>query len=427
MDIPGGLRLAFIFMKWKGLLLFLILCLLPPLARADYAQLVQAFAQIRTNTVWPVQGGSADDIEETFGPRRQPSNNGAYDWHRGLDIDHAHGQVIVAAYAGEFFRYTNFTSGGHTVILRHRFPTPVPYLGKSLQYFYTYHMHLDDALVPQWVKDAQAGGTRPEVTAGQQIGYMGSSGQGPGEDYAVHLHFELRVGSQSSLEFQLGNIATNSASYYGFDPHMHPLLLFQPTPTRILLSEVTPLTTTQDGTVLITIDNDDQPNLNRVEVRIYDRRDGSLVKEHALDLNQRTGFDASSTAQLDARDLTKPYFAPLYFTDAQTNYQTQLVIPKVFVGPDFDEHQVLNVVARDIWGRTTQLPVAPALHVERTGNQNLLHWPVAQGDFRLQTTTNLFTPNSWSIITNVPAFVNGTWQVTWPQTEPQRFFRLVLP
>ncbi len=396
-------------------------------ARADYADLIRRFEGMRTNSVWPVQGSGFDDIEETFGPRRQPSNNGAYDWHRGIDIDGARGRWIVAARAGVLEKYTYSTSGGYTVVLRHAFDPPVNYGGRTLSSFYTWYLHLEDSQVPQWVKDAGTNGLHPAVAAGEVIGYMGNSGQGPGGAYAIHLHFELRVGTQSSLEFQLQNFATNSSSFYGFDPHMHPLLLYPPLPVRPVISQTQPPSATNDARYLLVGPSDDNPNLNRVEVRVIDRLTGGVVRTHVLDLNQRIGFDASSTAALDTQDLTRPYFAPLYFTDAQTDYQTELVVPTVFLAPlDLERHSV-HVMVADIWGKTAEHPAPPVLRRDPGPGPLQLAWPVEHWGFQLERSDTVNPGAAWSPVGGAPAVENGLFRQSFPLDGGSGFLRLRRP
>lgn len=396
-------------------------------SRADYAELVGRFEAIRSHTHWPVQGGGFDDIEETFGPRRQPSNNGAYDWHRGIDIDGAHGRVIVAAADGEFVKYTYSTSGGWTVVLKHPFDPPVEYGGRMLTAFYTWYLHLDDAGTPEWIKVAQTNAARPAVSGGQVIGTMGNSGQGPGGAYAVHLHFELRAGTQSSLEFQLENYTTNSASFYGFDPHMHPLLLFPPLPGGPEVTRTQAPSPDTDGRYLLRVPNDDNPDLNRVEVRLIDRTTGIAVRSHVLDLNQRTGFDASTTATLDTRDLLQPYLAPLYFTDAQTDYQTELVVPREFGIPGMGDRHAVHVIVADLWGRTAEHPGPPALQMTRSGASIRLSWPTSHWGFTLHQADALPPGGAWSPVTIPPSVEAERFQVEVAPAAGTGYYRLRRP
>jgi len=389
-------------------LLLALACLAPAVALAQYAEILRQFETIRTRTVWPVRGGSPDDIEETFGPRRQPSNQGAYDWHRGIDIDHASGRIVVAALDGEFSRYTEFASGGWTVILRHPFPEPIQHEGKTLSYFYTFHMHLEDALTPAFIKEAQANGTRPAVKAGDQIAHMGNSGQGPGGAYAVHLHFELRVGTQNSLENQLANFTPGSASYYGFDPHFHPLLLFPPGRSDILIEPVGAPSPEGEEQFLITLGDDDWPILNQARVDLCALETGAVLKSHTLDLNRRIGFDPSNTPSLDARDFTKPYFAPLYFVDAQTNYQTQLVVPAAFKQSVGGTPAMVRVVVRDIWGKSVQFPTPRVGWLANPAQAPLVFWPAHAANLRPVWSPAAQAPGPWALLPGSPELRPGS-------------------
>jgi len=396
--------------KFRGGLLRILLalaCLSPARGRAQYAEILGQFETIRANSVWPVRGGSPDDIEETFGPRRQPSNQGAYDWHRGIDIDHASGRIVVAAVDGEFLRYTEFASGGWTVILRHPFPQPIQYEGKTLAYFYTFYMHLEDAQTPPFIKEAQANGTRPAVKAGDQIAHMGNSGQGPGGAYAVHLHFELRVGTQNSLESQIATFPPGSASFYGYDPHFHPLLLYPPGESRVTVEPSAPSAPQGDDRFLLTLSNDDWPILNHVRVDLYEMGTGVVLQSHTLDLNRRTGFDASNTPSLDQRDLTKPHFAPLYFVDAQANYQTELVVPLAFKQSAGPGPAGVRVVARDIWGRSAQFPDPDLRMFSEPGHPLRVVWPVHSANLRPVWSPLAAAGPSWAPLPGEAAFAAG--------------------
>ena len=319
--------------------LLLLHCSVAPLAAQT--EVVNAFKSIRNTTVWPVSQSTLDAIESTFGPRIQVSTN-AYDWHRGIDIDAPLGIPVLAAAAGELWNVTTFTDGGTTVILRHTFPAPVTYAGKSLSRYYTFYMHLNSVAAD--LVTADQAGQHPAVAVGQVIGAVGHSGTAVGD----HLHFELRVGSQCSLEYQLAN-PTSSCSGYGFDPAMHSMLLFPPlTPDMTLTLLKTP-TGKANGQVRFG-SPDEQPLLNRIEYAIKDRRSGKVVASHILDFNQRIGFNATSTLALDTADTTKPYMSPLTFGTTATRYQTDVIIPKTFTGSFSGSNYQTTLTAIDIWG-----------------------------------------------------------------------------
>ena len=206
--------------------LFICLCVIglsfsfPQLpAQASYADLVTEFESIRSTTTPPVEDRTFDeifdDIRSTFGPRIL-SSSGSYDFHRAIDIEGSTGEDIVAPLDGYFAGYRTYNSCGQTVRLRHNLPSPIQYKGKTINQFYTWYCHLDD-----FVSGFTDGQSIPEGTV---IGKLGKSGSAT----YPHLHLELRVGTNNSLEYQKENYDESDPRYFGFDPHMHPMLLFEP-------------------------------------------------------------------------------------------------------------------------------------------------------------------------------------------------------
>jgi Peptidase family M23 len=311
--------------------------------RAQATDMQTAFQTLRTQAVWPVVGTTLDHVESTFGPRIKPSTE-LYDWHRGIDIDASLGTPVLAAMTGELWKIENYVSGGTTVTLRHRFPTPVSYQGKVLYWYYTFYMHLDS--ISSSLRNAYSAGLHPTIAAGTFIATVGQTGT----TVANHLHFELRIGTWCSLEFQLLN-PTSSCAGFGFDPHVHPLLLYTPLPSSMSLSLLTRPTSAIDGRVRFTV-RDEQPLLNRVTVAIVHRATGRIVATHTLDLNLRTGYNATTNAALDTINRTKPYILPLPFDMSKTAFATDLVIPKGFVSSYYGSSYLSRITVRDIWGNT---------------------------------------------------------------------------
>ncbi len=336
---------------------------------AAYSDIIDAFETTRGNQ-FVVAGKTFDDIESSFGTRIQ-SSSGLYDFHRGFDVDGTQGDNILAAADGIFWQYREFNGGGHTIILQHDLPSSIVYNGRSYDHYYTYYMHLfDDAGGGTDGTDDVISGWTPEVTAitaGDVIGKMGNSGTPPGGgSYSDHLHLELRFGTRSSLEFQLNNPGNTQ---HGFDPHLNPMLLFNPytyaTSGENVYHQNTSLASTanagQDITFEITYTNDDMPLLNEVTVSLEETGSGNTVKTHTLDLNQRIGFDASSTANLDTADTTKPYFSPITPAFTPTQYKNRLIIPSGWTtGFGSGDHQ-LNVTLKDLWenSETASFTVVP--------------------------------------------------------------------
>jgi hypothetical protein len=341
-------------------------------ARADYDDLVNAFTTLRNDTVFPVPGRGLDDLDSTFGPRMQAST-GLYDFHRGIDVDGGNvgGPVgienVVAALDGTFYDYRFSASGGNTVILKHTFDTPISYQGQTLTHFYTWYLHLyDDGLTGNGIgtSDLVAGlNVGDAVPRGTLIGKLGDSGSPTSGTYAPHLHFELRVGSVSSLEFQLDN---PGSTQWGFDPHMNPLWLFAPgtyagvgpNDYRQQLSLAAPVQAGADIAIHYQINNDDHPVWNRFEFAIRQVGSGTVATSHVLDLNQRTGYDASTTASLDSRNLTKPYIDPASGALTGNQFVSGLIVPAAFAQPYLDNGHELVVTARDLWGNTESFTVS---------------------------------------------------------------------
>lgn len=346
------------------------LLLLLPAARADYADIVTAFQAVHTGTVFPVAGKTFDDIEETFGPRAQPSLAGSYDWHRGIDLDGVGGENILAAYNGEFVKLDYSSSAGNYVVLKHTFAPAVPFgsnpAKNSWTTFYTYYMHLDNEVATRVTSNGWVAGSA--IAAGTHIGEMGNTGGSGGEAYAMHLHFELRFGTSNPLENQIAGDGLTATDAW-FDPHMHPLLLFDPNNATLRgasagtsytqsLSQLAAGTTAGAMTLLYTSSLDELAIVNRFQVDVKAVGDSTVLLSHTLDFNQRTGFDATTNALLDEQDTTKPYMVPQEFTDAQANFLTALAVPDEWLGAYVTADYEITITASDIWNNSTALTVS---------------------------------------------------------------------
>jgi len=368
----------------KKLSLFLIGSLLTGAAtttRANYADVVSFFGNLYASSdaaIFPVDGSGLPAIESAFGPRIQTSTD-LYDWHRGIDIDGTlNTDSIVAPIKGYFYDYRTTASGGNIVILEHHLSdfgvSSLSYDGKTFTKFYTWYLHLyddevagnatsTDDIVSGWTKTV---GSTPgtAIAQGTQIGILGDSGAAAagGDGYGPHLHFELRIATNSSLEFQEANVG--STTQWGFDPHMNPLLLFAPDPLAATptLTLENPWTPGSDATLTYTSDAN-QPLLNTWLVEVTDTTTDAIVASHLLDYNQRIGYDASTTSTLDdyASGVLLPHVDPLPFGDTATEFATQLVVPDSWLtGYSSDQYRI-DVTATDIWGSalTTSFSAVP--------------------------------------------------------------------
>ena len=333
--------------------------------KAAYSDIIDSF-EVTRGSQFVVQGKTFDDIESSFGTRIQ-SSSGLYDFHRGFDVDGTQGDNILAPTDGLFWEYREFSGGGHTIILQHDLDSTISYNGRSYDHYYTYYMHLfDDAGGGVAGTDDVISGWTPEVTtvsSGDVIGKMGNSGTPPGGgSYSDHLHLELRFGTRSSLEFQLANPGNTQ---HGFDPHLNPMLLFTPytyasSGTGVYHQNAalsSSATAGSDITFDITYTNDDMPLLNEITISLEEIGSGSIVKTHTLDLNQRIGFDATSTANLDTADTTKPYFSPVTPGFTSTEYKNGLIVPSNWTSGYGDSDHQLNVTLKDLWENSETLSI----------------------------------------------------------------------
>jgi hypothetical protein len=129
--------------------------------------------------------------------------------------------------------------------------------------------------------------------------------------------------------------------------------------------EGAPVLATLDGTlfdIVTYIDGkvrftciDDQPLLNRFDVRIVKKSTNTTVAQHTLDFNERLGFNATTNAALDTPDKTKPYISPISFGPSAASFATDLVIPKTWVGGNSGSKFLTTVTACDIWGLSKTL------------------------------------------------------------------------
>lgn len=331
----------------------------------EYQSLISEFSGLHDTSFFPVAGKGFDDIESTFGTRIQISTQ-KYDFHRGIDVDGVEGDDILAVTDGVYWETRDFMGGGLTVILRHDFSAPVTLNGTSYNHYFTYYMHLfDDGiadngigtedLTASWTSERASPGNGTQIAAGSHIGEMGKSGSSGGAAYSDHLHMELRVGTTNSLQFQTDNPNTTQ---HGFDPHLHPMLFSEPylfggpdnSPSLTPEAPHSP----GDALVLNYTTNDEMPLLNRIEFAVVEIESGLAVLEHVLDLNLRTGFDATNVDALDTPTVAYPYLDPAAFGDTATEYGTNLVVPDEWLTGYGSEYR-LETTAYDIWGNPTSL------------------------------------------------------------------------
>jgi murein DD-endopeptidase MepM/ murein hydrolase activator NlpD len=114
---------------------------------------------------WPLAGRGRGSVTSGFGPRVDPVTGGEV-FHKGIDIDGAREERVLAAAAGEVVFSGTMHGYGTVVMLDH---------GDRL---ITVYAHLSRSIVR----------LEEEVARGRTIGYVGTTGKTTGS----HLHFEVR-------------------------------------------------------------------------------------------------------------------------------------------------------------------------------------------------------------------------------------------
>lgn len=114
---------------------------------------------------WPLAGRGRKSVTSPFGYRKDPVTGGRA-FHKGVDIDAAREERVLAAAGGEVVFSGRMSGFGTVVMIDH---------GNRLL---TVYAHLSRAIVK--LENA--------VSRGQPVGYVGTTGRSTGS----HLHFEVR-------------------------------------------------------------------------------------------------------------------------------------------------------------------------------------------------------------------------------------------
>lgn len=260
-------------------------------------------------------------ISSTFGPRWKTSAS-RYDFHPGIDWYDAEGTPVTAIGDGVVDGVhpdgsAAFPDGGNVLVVRHTLPAPLTFHGQVVDRVYAVYLHLSSFAVA----DGSA------VARGQVVGAIGHTG----DTTFDHLHFEIRVQTVCSMQYQALNPTASCVT--GFDPHVHPFLFVGGRDDDAFrLEEITPAT--GDAYAVRWSASRGDLDLDVIETDLG-----------ALGFVERRGLDATTLARLDDFHYGWLTLVPLPFGSGDDTLVMELHFP---VRPAFVE-------LRDIHGRGLRL------------------------------------------------------------------------
>jgi murein DD-endopeptidase MepM/ murein hydrolase activator NlpD len=302
----------------------------------DYTE---AFQNLQSSAIWPLLQSKDRIVSSSFGPRINPSCN-CYDFHRGIDIDDdGEHQVVVAVYPGAIQQISNNDQEGTTTILiEHEFDQWVRFHHNkaSTKKWYTVYEHV------QKTKDNSSLQIEDVVPAGHVLGTIA---------HKSHLHFEVRVGSYCSLEWAMLH-PSSKCNRKGYDPHVHPMLLFGTTTSEhnydllALDTLATVIQGVQHGVVQL---SSATQVVNRyILEQVDDNADDPVLKSHTLDLNLRKGYNAKQIHETPNPRL--PYLSPKAVVLEEGDvWKMELIIPYTWV-VSTTSRTTIRVSAYDLQG-----------------------------------------------------------------------------
>ncbi|MFA6888846.1 MAG: M23 family metallopeptidase [Candidatus Woesearchaeota archaeon] len=215
-------------------------------------------------TTWPTTNV---DIHSGFGPRM---NHGIYDLHLGFDNPGIVGEKIYSIAEGQVYKTysasdtsSSYYNTGNVVVIKHTMDTAMTFHGQKFTTYYSVYGHLNSIGVLAGQK----------VSKGAVIGTLGQTG--PGASYP-HLHFETRIGSQCSKEYQTAYPTSSCAKVFTTpqDPHINPLVF---------------LSYTDDSSMAVTVVSE-SPLTIEVTANTFDINE-IIVDGYEIDFNDRQGLD----------------------------------------------------------------------------------------------------------------------------------------
>ncbi len=282
------------------------------------------------DTQWPL-----DTIlfSSPFGPRLQASQEYRYDFHRGIDLKADEGTLVYAIADGEIYRTyyegdaeNPYPEGGTVVILRHETETPINFHGNEYTTYYSLYMHLNTITVENVTSSPY-----PTIAKGTEIGTVGQTGT----TAFNHLHFEIRVGTTCSREYQRENPTTSCATFFDepTDPHVNPLLFLDYDNENRLEIEII-----DESPITVTITSGrEELDINRVEITLNG-------ETKTVDFNARQGIDPED---IDNNEYDRIVISPSQFNSETKQYEITIK----FSG--FNDYDTIE--ATDIWGNGARI------------------------------------------------------------------------
>ena len=216
-----------------------------------------------------------------FWPRLQASKDYSYDFHRWVDYHNAENVDIFAIADGEIYKTylesdpdNPYKNSWTTVIIKHILDKPYEFHGKKREIIYSYYTHLSEINKDFFEK------YRKKIKKWEKIGKMWSSGT---TNYH-HLHFEIRVATICSREYQLKKPDSNCSKILpnNADPHINPFVFL---PQEIQNNTYTISKKQNENSLSLTIST--QRNFYGINTIIIQENG----KEKIVDFNLRKSID----------------------------------------------------------------------------------------------------------------------------------------
>jgi hypothetical protein len=277
--------------------------------------------------VWPLSGTESPDgpLSSAFGPRLKTSEDGRYDFHRGIDLPAPEGSPVHAIAAGTVRIAGEDPSYSDLIVqITHSHEDGTPY--------YSNYIHLSEVLVSEGAL----------VRVGELIGRTGVGASG-----FPHLHFETR-----DLDLFQRN-CVNPFSLLPYGDVSSPGVVIDSVAVSAPRNPVVTVTVTlpREGPT-------GELDFNAVTVSVFASGAGEAVDVRRYDMTEwNLAYTPlppdDANINMDAPDFNGMHIAPSSFGTDSELYQVQLIFNDLS-GPDDVTGLVVRVSAEDVKGNTSQ-------------------------------------------------------------------------